>query len=72
MARNKPSSYVFAFIHLGLVLGFLSYGIYLVVSGSISKGIIILLLLAVYYFFALHEAVKKEIGRRKAAKKLPQ
>lgn len=68
MVKSKTLDYIIAFVHLGLLIAVLVYALYLLFSGNIGRGILMLILLGAYYHFALREAVKKEISRRKAPK----
>ena len=60
--------WIFAFIHLFILLGALVYAFYSLFQGNSSKFIMILAILTAYYFLILHKAVKKEIERKKKAK----
>ncbi len=68
MVKSKTLDYIIAFVHLGLLLAVLVYALYLLLSGNIGRGILLVILLGAYYQFALRDAVKKEISRRKAPK----
>ncbi len=68
MVQEKKLEYIIAFVHLGVLLAALAYALYSLFSGGVGRGVVLLILLGAYYQFALREAVKKEIARRKAAK----
>lgn len=68
MVQSKALDYIIAFVHLGLLIAVFVYALYMLFSGNIGRGILLLILLGAYYQFALREAVKKEISRRKASK----
>ncbi|MGB9893459.1 MAG: hypothetical protein ACPLRA_03530 [Candidatus Saccharicenans sp.] len=57
--------WLFAFFHLILFLGLLSYSIYNLITRNWLTGLILLIFLVAYYFFVLHRAVLKEIRRKK-------
>jgi len=57
--------WIFAFFHLFLFLGLLSYSIYNLIAGHWLAGLISLIFLVVYYLIVLHPAVIKEIRRKK-------
>jgi hypothetical protein len=59
------SDTLFAIIHLSALLVILGYGIWSLVAGNSTRGLILILLLVVYYFLVLHKAVLKEIARRR-------
>lgn len=58
-------SWIFALVHFCLYLGLLAYSIYSMFTGRWAAGLILLAFLAVYYFLVLHQAVLKEIKRKK-------
>jgi 4-hydroxybenzoate polyprenyltransferase len=59
------SDWIFAFIHLVLVLGIVIYAFYSLFKGNVSRFIIIIILIVGYYFLVLHKAVKKEVERKR-------
>ncbi|NPV82831.1 MAG: hypothetical protein HPY46_04490 [Candidatus Aminicenantes bacterium] len=61
--------WLFAFAHLALFLGLLSYSIWNLVRGRWLAGAVLLVFLAAYYFIVLHQAVLKEISRKKKRRK---
>jgi uncharacterized membrane protein YbjE (DUF340 family) len=61
--------WVFAFVHLALLLGLLGYAFLAFARGQVLRFLTILLFLAGYYLLVLHKGVKKEIARRKGLKK---
>ncbi len=61
--------WIFAFIHLFVLLGALGYAFYFLFQGNISKFIMGIGLITAYYLLVLHKAVKKEIERKRKAKK---
>jgi len=58
--------WIFAFVHLILLLGLLGYSLYTLVIGKTGRGLFLLFLLGLYYVLVLHRAVKKEIARRRS------
>jgi len=60
--------WVFAFVHLILLLGVLGYAFVSLVQGNVLRFLTLILLLAIYYLVVLHKAVKKEIARRRRPK----
>ncbi|HOP60081.1 MAG TPA: hypothetical protein PKZ60_01550 [Candidatus Saccharicenans sp.] len=58
-------NWIFALVHFCLYLGLLAYSIYSMFAGRWAAGLILLAFLAVYYFLVLHQAVLKEIKRKK-------
>jgi len=63
------SDYIFAFIHLFLLIGLLGYAFFSLIQGNTDRFVLIFVCLAGYYFFALHKNVKKEIQRKRKNKK---
>ncbi len=61
--------WIFAFIHFFVLLGALGYAFYFLFQGDSSKFIIGIGLITAYYLIVLHKAVKKEIERKRKAKK---
>jgi len=57
--------WLFAFFHLALFLGLLSYALLNLVRGRWLSGLLLLAFLAAYYFIVLHSAVIKEINRKR-------
>ena len=57
--------WVFAFIHMILLLGLLGYSFYSLFIGKTGRSLLLLVCLGLYYIFILHGPVKKEIARRK-------
>ena len=57
--------WIFAFFHLLLFIGIISYGVYSLVTGNFLRSAVIMLMMIVYYFLVLHKGVKKEIERKK-------
>jgi len=58
-------NWIFSLVHFFLYLGLLAYSVYSVFKGRWAAGLILLAFLAVYYFLVLHQAVLKEIKRKK-------
>lgn len=69
MGLKKTLDYVLAFVHFGLLIVVIGYGVYSLASGALARGMLILVLVGVYYVFVLHEAVVREIKRKKALRK---
>ena len=61
--------YLFAFLHLFLLIGLLGYAVVSLVQGNIGRFALILACLIGYYLLALHKNVKEEIKRKKRIKK---
>jgi hypothetical protein len=61
--------WIFAFFHLFLLVGVISYAIYLLIQGDMSRFGLIVVCLMAYYFLVLHKPVKTEIKRRREEKK---
>jgi hypothetical protein len=61
--------YIFAFIHLFLLIGLFGYAFFSLMQGNTYRFALILACLAGYYFLALHKNVKKEIQRKRENKK---
>ncbi|MCR4395972.1 MAG: hypothetical protein NUW07_04455 [Candidatus Saccharicenans sp.] len=57
--------WVFALVHLALFLGLLSYSIASLLRGRWLSGLVLLAFMVAYYFIVLHQAVLKEIKRKK-------
>lgn len=57
--------YIFAFVHLGVLIGVLAYAVNSLVQGNTLRFALIAACLCAYYFLVLHKAVKKEIARKK-------
>jgi hypothetical protein len=66
---NSMFNWIFAFIHLIVLLGALGYAFYFLFQGDISKFIVVIGLITAYYLIVLHKAVKKEIERKRKLKK---
>jgi len=62
------SDWIFAFVHLFLLLAVVIYAIVSLFQGNTLRFEVIVLLLAGYYFLVLHKAVKKEISRKRSQK----
>jgi hypothetical protein len=62
------SDYIFAFIHLFLLIGLLGYSVYSLIQGNTTRFVLILACLVGYYFLALHKNVKTEIKRKQKEK----
>jgi 4-hydroxybenzoate polyprenyltransferase len=62
------SDWIFAFVHLFLLLAVVIYAIVSLFQGNTLRLGVIVLLLAGYYFLVLHKAVKKEISRKRSQK----
>jgi uncharacterized membrane protein YfcA len=60
--------WIFAFVHLILLLGVLGYAFVSLAQGNVLRFLTLILLLAAYYLLVLHKAVKKEIARRRRPK----
>ncbi len=60
---------VFAVFHLLALLAVLVWAIISIVQGNLVRGLLILGCLGLYYVLALHDQVKKEIGRKRGLKK---
>ncbi|HUM78768.1 MAG TPA: hypothetical protein PK962_02205 [Candidatus Saccharicenans sp.] len=58
-------NWIFALVHFFLYLGLLAYSVYSLFEGRWAAGLILLAFLAAYYFLVLHQAVLKEIKRKK-------
>jgi 4-hydroxybenzoate polyprenyltransferase len=63
------SDWIFAFVHLFLLLAVVVYAGVSLVQGNTLRFAVIGLLLAGYYILVLHKAVKKEISRRQSQRK---
>jgi uncharacterized membrane protein YfcA len=61
--------WVFAFLHLGVLLAVLGFAVSSLIRGNVLRFALIVVLLGAYYYFVLHPAVLKEIGRRRKAKR---
>ncbi len=61
--------YLFAFLHLFLLIGLLGYAVVSLIQGNIVRFTLILACLIGYYLLALHKNVKEEIKRKKRIKK---
>lgn len=61
--------WIFAFVHLFLLLGVLGYAFISLAKGQLLRFLTLILLLALYYLLVLHKAVRKEIVRKKSLKK---
>jgi len=57
--------WIFAFIHLFLLLGLVGYAIHSLLTGNHVRGLLLFVFLSAYYIFVLHKAVRKEIARKK-------
>ena len=57
--------YIFAFLHLILLLGVFGYGVYSLLEGNVLRFTLISVCLVGYYFLALHKNVRKEIERKR-------
>ncbi len=65
---TRMSDWIFAFFHLFLLIGIVIYAVYSLLQGNVYRFSIIVVLLAAYYFLVLHNAIKKEIERKKKKK----
>lgn len=63
------ADWIFAFVHLILLLGVLGYAFVSLAKGGVLRFLTIILLLALYYLLVLHKAVRKEIARKRSLKK---
>jgi hypothetical protein len=61
--------YIFAFLHLFLLIGLFGYAIFSLLQGNITRFALIFVCLIGYYFLALHKNVMTEIKRKKQSKK---
>ncbi|MBC7349024.1 MAG: hypothetical protein H5U05_03530 [Candidatus Aminicenantes bacterium] len=61
--------WVFALVHLVLFLGLLSYSLASLLQGRWLSGLVLLAFMVAYYFIVLHQAVLKEINRKKKKKR---
>lgn len=59
------ADWIFAFFHLFLVLGIITYAFYSLFKGNVFRFIIIIILIVGYYFLVLHKAVKREVERKR-------
>lgn len=57
--------YIFAFLHLILLLGVFGYAVYSLLEGNVLRFALISVCLVGYYFLALHKNVRKEIERKR-------
>jgi len=57
--------YVFAFVHLGVLIAIVVYAAHSLIQGNAVRFALIAALLCAYYFIVLHKAVKKEIARKR-------
>ena len=60
--------WIFAFLHLILVIGVAVYALIALFTGNYMRFSLIAACLAVYYLLVLHKPVKNEIKRKKAKK----
>ena len=60
--------YLFAFLHLFLLVGLLGYAALSLFQGNAVRFLLILACLIGYYFLVLHKNVKNEIKRKKKIK----
>lgn len=60
--------YIFAFIHLLVLVGLLGYAVFSLAAGAYVRGALIVALLAAYYIFVLRDAVRKELDRKRRLK----
>jgi hypothetical protein len=58
-------NWIFAFIHLLLLLAILAYALFSLVQGNILRFALILIFLITYYFLVLHKAVLREVRRKR-------
>jgi uncharacterized membrane protein YfcA len=66
---GKMGEYIFAFIHLFLLIGLVGYAVFSLIQGNTYRFALILICLTGYYFLALHKNVKKEIQRKRKNQK---
>jgi hypothetical protein len=59
------ADWIFAFFHLGLILGVIGYALYSLAIGNVARFLFLTAGLTLYYFLVLHKSVKKEIERRR-------
>lgn len=60
---------IFAFFHLGLILGVIGYAVYSLFLGNVNRFLFLMAGLALYYVLVLHKPVKQEIKRLREKKK---
>ena len=57
--------WVFAFIHVFLLLAIFAYALFSLVQGNVLRFALILIFLLIYYFLVLHKAVLREVRRKR-------
>jgi len=57
--------WIFAFIHLILLIGLILYAVFSLFEGNTFRFALIIICLTGYYFLVLHKGVKKEIERKR-------
>ena len=62
------SDWIFAFVHLFLLIAIIVYAFVSLVQGNMFRFGLIAVCLIIYYFVVLHQPVKREIERRKKRK----
>ncbi len=62
------ADWIFAFVHLFLLLGVFIYAVVSLFHGNALRFILILLLLGLYYLIVLHKPVRQERERRRRLK----
>ncbi|MBP6909324.1 MAG: hypothetical protein KBC18_02740 [Candidatus Saccharicenans sp.] len=58
-------NWIFALVHFILYVGLAGYAVHSLIKGRWAAGLMLLAFLAAYYFLVLHQAVIKEINRKK-------
>jgi Ca2+/Na+ antiporter len=61
--------WIFAFFHLFLLIGVVLYAFYSLYQGNLTRFALLMACLAGYYLIVLHKPVRKEIARRRKAKR---
>jgi hypothetical protein len=63
------TDWIFAFFHLGLILGVIGYSVYSLLLGNVNRFLFFMAGLALYYVLVLHKPVREEIKRLREKKK---
>jgi hypothetical protein len=61
--------WIFAFFHLGLILGVIGYAFYSLLIGNTARFLFLAAGLSLYYLLVLHKSVRQEISRLRRKKK---